>query len=425
MGKKGADAMLKLLSKDVHEFTSQIDEIARLGAKKMLAYALDQEVEQYISKHTNEVDERGHKQVVRNGYGKTRKVQLGAGTVEVTAPRVDDKREGKKFTSWILPPYFRKSPNVENLIPILYLKGLSTNDFQEALKCILGDGADGLSPASIVSLKKRWETDYDHWRKQEINDDYVYIWADGVNVNVRIGEDKKICLLVVIGVNTDGEKHLLAVEAGYRESKDSWRSLMNDLVQRGLRAPALAIADGALGFWSALREIEEFQNIKEQRCWVHKISNVLNKLPKRLQPQVKQYLHDMMRAENKASANLVKKQFDLLLKDKYENAHKCLEKDWQKMITFFDFPACHWKNIRTTNPIESAFSTVKLRTRSTRGAGSVAAAKTMAFKLLIEAEKRWKRVRSAEDLTNIKNNIAYKDGVRIYKESENQGATAM
>ena len=417
--------MLKLLSKDVNEFTSQLDEIARLGAKKMLAYALDQEVSDYIDKHSQEVNEKGHKQVVRNGYGKDRKLQLGAGTINIKAPRVDDKREGEKFTSQILPPYFRKSPNVENLIPILYLRGLSTNDFREALKCILGDSADGLSPASIVALKKRWEKDWDEWRKRPIDDDYVYIWADGVNVNVRIGEDKKICLLVVIGVNTRGEKHLLAVEDGYRESKDSWLCLMNDLIARGFKAPALAIADGALGFWSAIREIEEFKDIKEQRCWVHKIGNILNKLPKRLQPQVKQYLHDMMYAENKASANLVKKQFDLLLKDKYEKAYECLEKDWHKMTTFFNFPACHWKNVRTTNPIESAFSTVKLRTKSTRGAGSVTAAKTMAFKLLVEAEKRWKKLGGIEDLTNIKNGLAYKDGSRIYTESENQGATAM
>jgi len=420
--------MLKLLSKDhdsIHEFTSQLDEIARLGAKKMLAYALDLEVEEYINQHANEVDESGHRKVVRNGNAKQRKVQLGAGTVNIKAPRVDDRREGQKFTSQILPPYFRKSPNVENLIPILYLRGLSTNDFKEALKCILGEGADGLSPASIVSIKKKWERDFEVWRKRPVNDDYVYVWADGVNVNIRIGEDKKICLLVIIGVNTRGEKHLLSVEAGYRESKDSWLAVMNDLTSRGFKSPALAIADGALGFWSAIRSLEDFKDIKEQRCWVHKIANVLDKLPKRMQPQVKQYLHDMMRAENKASANLIKKQFDLLLKDKYEKSYTCLEKDWHKMITFFDFPASHWKNIRTTNPIESAFATVKLRTKSTRGAGSVTAAKTMAFKLLLEAEKKWKKLGGIEDLTNIKNNLAYKDGFVIYKNSENQEATAM
>lgn len=408
--------MLELVTQNEkinQEFSSKLDEIARLGAKKLLINALEIEVDEYIQKHKKYRDNNGHAMVVRNGKSKSRNLTLGCGKIDVKAPRVNDKREGQIFTSNILPKYLRKSPNIESLVPVLYLKGLSTNDFKTALESILGEGVSGFSSATIVSLKKQWEREFDDWRKRIISEDYVYIWADGVNVNIRLGEDKKLCLLVVIGVTDKGKKKLLAVEPGYRESKQSWKILIESLLSRGMNCPSLAIADGALGFWSAISEIEAFASIKKQRCWVHKIANVLDKLPKRLQPQAKQLLHDMMNAESKKSAEKVRDQFHRVFKDKYEKATCCLEKDWENLITFFNYPALHWRNIRTTNPIESAFATVKLRTRSTKGAGSTKSAQSMAFKLLKEAEKKWKTLNGKVDLTNIKNGVEYIDGIMI------------
>lgn len=395
------------------DFELSLDEIAREGARRLLHRALQLEVEEYIQQNSKELDENGHRLVVRNGLSKPRTVTLSGGSVEVSAPRVDDRREGKKFLSAILPPYLRKSAKVESLLPVLYLKGLSTNDFKSALESFLGESTMGLSPASIVKLKRIWEADFAAWEKRVINKKYVYIWADGVNVQVRLGEDKKICLLVIIGATEDGKKELLAVHPGYRESKESWLTVLRSLIDRGMTAPKLAIGDGALGFWSAIRNCEGFEETEEQRCWVHKIANVLDKLPKRLQPDAKTLLHEMMRAPTEADAEKSKESFEKLFSDKYPKAVECLTKSWSELITFFHYPAQHWQHIRTTNPIESSFATVKLRTKVTKGAGSKETAAVMAFKLLSECEKKWRKLRGLEEFKNILKGVEYKDGLVI------------
>ncbi len=278
----------------------------------------------------------------------------------------------------------------------------------------------GLSPASIVKLKKIWEADFAQWSKRAITKKYIYIWADGVNVEIRLGEDKKLCLLVIIGVTEDGEKELLAVEGGYRESKDSWLAVMRSLVGRGLTAPMLACGDGALGFWAALRSCDGFKETKEQRCWVHKIANVLDKLPKRLQSKAKELLHEMMRAETKASAEKERDQFEELYAEKYPKAVECLIKNWSVLTTYFDFPAAHWLHLRTTNPIESSFATVKLRTKVTKGAGSKNTAEVMTFKLLKECEKKWRKINVPAEIKNLLEGLAYKDGVVIPNPSHHE-----
>ena len=349
--------------------------------------------------------------LVRNGKAKERSVTLGCGTVKVNAPRINDQRAGITYTSNILPPYLRKSPNIESLLPILYLKGLSTNKFTDALVPILGEGVKGLSAGSIVALKKQWEKEFESWSARNINKKFAYIWADGVNVKVRLGDDKKVCLLVIIGVDIDGNKELIAVEAGWRESKDSWKLLLDNLVRGGFKAPLIAIADGALGFWSALRECDGYQQVQEQRCWIHKMGNVLNCFPKRLQPQVKSMLHEIMYADKKSHANSAKKIFENAFKEKYPKGVEKLNKDWEELTAFFNFPAAHWKHLRSSNPIESTFASVKLRTKATRGAGSVITAKTMTFKLMREAEKKWRVISSPNLIKEILNGVEYKDGI--------------
>jgi transposase-like protein len=294
---------------------------------------------------------------------------------------------------------------------------------EPALREFLGDGAT-LSPSTITNLKKKWEEEFSAWKKEKITEEFAYIWVDGVNLRIRLGEDNKICLLVVIGVNAKGEKKLLAAEAGYRESKDSWAAVLRDLRDRGFKAPLVAVGDGALGFWGALRAVDGFAKTKEQRCWVHKIANVLDKLPKRLQPRAKGMLHEMMRAESRAAAGKIKIKFAEEFHAKYASAVDCLEKDWAELTVYFDFPAEHWKHLRTTNPIESTFATVRLRTTITKGAGSATAAKTMAFKLLQEAEKRWNKINGVKQIENILQGIAYKDGVMVPTKSSQETPAA-
>jgi putative transposase len=400
------------------EFYSMLDEIAREGARNLILSALKLEQGEYLAWNAHHVDELGRKLVVANGKGKERSVTLGCGTVEIQAPRIDDRREGHKFISNILPPYLRKSPKVESLLPVLYLKGLSTSDFQDTLKDLLGEGTAGLSPASIVKLKAKWEQEFDEWNKQPITEDIVYIWADGVNMSIRLGEDDRVCLLVIIGATLEGKKKLLAVHPGYRESEESWACVLNALKARGLNEPMLAVGDGALGFWKALRSSQGFLNTKEQRCWVHKIANVLDKMPKRSQPDAKQLLHDMMRAETKANAEAALKRFEDLYSAKYPKAVECLTKDWKTLTAFFNFPAEHWQHLRTTNPIESAFATVKLRTRVTKGAGSKTTAVTMAFKLLQECEKRWRKLRGQAEIKNLREGLAYENGIVILNKAQ-------
>lgn len=304
------------------------------------------------------------------------------------------------------------------------MKGLSTNDFKGALAEFLGEGTLGLSPASIVKLKKIWEAEFDAWNKRKITKKYVYIWADGVNVEIRLGEDKKLCLLVIIGVTETGEKELLAVEGGYRESKDSWLAVLRSLVRRGFTAPRLAVGDGALGFWAGLRECEGLKKTREQRCWVHKIANVLDKLPKRQQVQAKKHLHEMMKASTLEDAEKERDIFAEAFTDKYPKAVECLTKNWTELTTFFDFPASHWQHLRTTNPIESSFATVKLRTKVTRGAGGKETAEVMAFKLLKECEKKWRVIRGRDEIKNLLEGVAYKDGVMVPRESHHEVAAS-
>lgn len=415
--------MLELLTDQPLKYN--LDEIVRLGAKKMLLHALEAEVSQVIEYYKGEVDAEGKRLVVRNGVGKKRTVALSSGNIEINAPRINDKRPGGKFTSHILPPYLRKSPKVESLLPALYLRGVSTNKMKGAMTEFLGKGSMGLSPASISNLITAWEKDFEEFKSRQITKKYAYIWADGVNVKIRIGDDKKVCILVMIGVTEDGDKELLAAQEGYRESKEAWLTLMRDLVARGFKNPLVAIGDGALGFWSALREIEEFKQTKEQRCWVHKIANILNKLPKRVQPEAKKLLHEMMKAPDEESANKSKEIFEKTFNDKYEKSVKCLTKDWDKLTTFFGFPAKHWTSLRTTNPIESSFATVKLRTKSTRGAGSSKTATTMAFKLLKECEKKWRKIRGLDDIENILAGVVYKDGIMVTSKSVDQETAAI
>lgn len=406
--------MLKVLSKPVANendlLSLTLDQIARAGAKKLLAHALELEVEEYIQKNQNLLKDNGHRLVTRNGRGKARKVTVGSGTIEIQCPRVNDEREGHKFESTILPPYMRKSPNVESVLPLLYLKGLSGNEFYSALSGLLGENAGGLSSASICALKKIWEREYDLWASRKISDEYVYVYADGVNVSVRLGEDKRACLLVLIGVNSRGEKELLACQGGYRESALSWKEIFLDLLARGMKAPLVIVGDGGLGLWAAIGELEEFKNVREQRCWFHKMGNVLDKMPKKVQPQAKSLLQEMANAEKKGDANDLLKKFKDLYESKYEKAHECLSKDWKELTTFFDFPAKHWRHLRTTNPIESSFATVKHRLNQTKGAGKVKMAEIMSFKLLLEAEKRWKKIRGAEEIKFLLEGALYRDG---------------
>jgi putative transposase len=283
----------------------------------------------------------------------------------------------------------------------------------------------GLSPASIVKLKKIWEDEFDLWSKRQITKRYVYMWVDGVNVQIRLGEDKKVCLLVIIGVTEDGEKDLLAVHPGYRESADSWLAVLRSLIDRGLSAPLLAIGDGALGFWAALRTCKGFEKTEEQRCWVHKIANVLDKMPKRVQPDAKGLLHEMMKAPTSADAMKARQSFENLFTDKYPKATECLVKSWSELTAFYHYPTAHWMSLRTTNPIESSFATVKLRTKVTKGAGSKVTATAMAFKLLQECQKRWRRIRGEKkDIQNLLNGLEYRDGVVVPQVSHQEAAAS-
>lgn len=407
------------------DFELSLDEIAREGARRLLTQALNLEVEEYIQQNSEEVDENGHRLVVRNGMGRSRNVTLGSGAVDIQCPRVNDRREGEKYLSSILPPYLRKSPKVESLLPILYLKGLSTSNFKSALSAFLGEGTMGLSAASIVKLKKIWEDEFDIWSKRAITKRYVYMWVDGVNVQIRLGEDKKVCLLVIIGVTESGEKELLAVHPGYRESTESWLTVLRSLIERGLTAPLLAVGDGALGFWAALRTCKGFEKTEEQRCWVHKIANVLDKMPKRVQPDAKSLLHEMMKAPTCADALLARNKFENLFNAKYPKATECLVKSWPELTTFFNYPAVHWMSLRTTNPIESSFATVKLRTKVTKGAGNKETATAMAFKLLQECQKKWRRIRGdEEELNNLLMGLVYRDGVVVTLPSHQEAAAS-
>ena len=356
--------------------------------------------------------------MVRNGRARERKLTVGSGTVPIEAPRINDKRvdpdtgERQRFSSRILPAYARRSPKVTEVLPVLYLHGLSTGDFEPALRDLLGEDAAGLSASSISRLTKAWQTEHEQFRTRGLRfHRYAYLFVDGVHVSVRLGEDNRLCLLVVIGVREDGVKELLAVEDGYRESTDSWAQVLRDLRERGLNEPKLVTGDGALGAWAALRDV--FPGAAEQRCWVHKIANVLDALPKRLQPRAKALLHEMMEAPTEVEARAARETFRGEFDAKYPKATAKLDRDWKPLTAFYAFPAEHWRHLRTTNPIESSFATVKLRTRVTKGAGSKAAALGMAYKLLRTAEERWRRFNGHELVADVLDDVKFKDGIRV------------
>lgn len=398
-----------------------LDELARAGARKMLIQALEEEVAAYIEQHKGERDASGRALVVRNGHGKARSVTMGAGTVEVEAPRVNDKRtddEGQRqrFTSKILPPYMRRSPKVAEVLPVLYLRGLSTGDFKEALSSLLGDDAAGLSASNIARLTNEWNGEYEAFKRRSLADrDYVYVWADGVHFNIRL-EDDRLCTLVIIGVRPDGTKELIAVEDGYRESTESWMTVLRDLKARGMRAPVVAVGDGALGFWAAVRDV--WPETREQRCWVHRLANVLDKLPKRIQPKAKKLLQEAMNAETREDAETEIERFESIFGAKYPKAVESLRRDKDKLLTHFDFPADHWRHLRTTNVIESPFATVRLRQRVTKGAGSRTKGLLMAFKLLEMAQLRWRRLNGASQLPAVRAGATYIDGIQQEREEK-------
>ncbi len=394
-----------------------LTEVLRAGAQQMLAVAIRAEADAYVEAHRHVRDAAGHRQVVRNGYLPSRSVLTGLGSVEVEQPRVRDRRprgEREAFASAILPPYLRKTKSVEELLPWLYLKGVSTGDFSEALGALLGPEAPGLSATTVTRLKAAWEQEYDAWRQRSfLGNPYVYVWADGVYFNIRLEDpgNARQCILVLIGATKEGKKELLAISDGYRESAQSWKELLLDCKARGLTLPPkLAVGDGALGFWAALREV--YPTTREQRCWVHKTANVLAKMPQGLQAKAKGMLHDIWMAPTRADAQ---KAFDLLLtsfRGKYPQATECLEKDRDVLLTFYDFPAEHWIHLRTTNPIESTFATVRLRTARTKGCASRTACLSMVFKLVQSAERHWRALNGSTLLPEVLEGAQFTDGAR-------------
>ena len=393
-------------------FDDQLTEVLLSGARALLAQAVESEVADFLGKHADLKTEDGLQRVVRHGHLPEREVMTGIGPVAVRQPRVRDREAvasnpGRiRFSPTILPPYMRRSKSIETLLPILYLKGISTGDFSEGLAALLGKDASGLSASAIGRLKDGWQDDHAQWQKRDLSAKrYVYIWADGIHLQARL-EDEKQCILVIIGATSDGRKELVGFTDGMRESADDWRALLLDLKRRGLDvSPELMIADGALGFWKAAGEV--WPKAREQRCWVHKTANVLNKLPKSQQPKAKRELQEIWMAETKVAAEAA---FDAL---KYEKAADCLRKDRDALLAFYDFPAEHWKHLRTTNPIESTFATVRHRTVRSKGCLSNKTALAMVFKLVEGAQKSWRRLDGHAQLPKLILGVKFTDGLEI------------
>ena len=391
-----------------------LSELLRQGARQIIAQAVEAELSEFLAQYQGLTDERGRQAVVRNGYLPERTITTGVGEVAIQVPKVRDRSSsGLKFTSQLLPPYLKRSRSVEEVLPWLYLKGVSTGDFAEALSALLGPEAKGLSAATISRLKSKWFSEHQDWQGRSLKSKrYVYVWADGIYFNIRA--DERQCILVMIGVSDTGHKELLGIEAGYRESELSWKSLLLKLKDQGLQHdPQLAIGDGALGFWKALPQV--WPTTQKQRCWVHKTANVINKLPRKLQPQAKSALWEIYRAETKTDANQAFNRFLKTYQVKYPEATDCLAKDRDVLLRFYDFPAEHWKHIRSTNPIESTFATVRLRTDQTRGAVSKETVLPLVFKLVQSAQKRWLRIRGFKHLGDVIEGIQFKDGLRLEK----------
>ena len=403
--------------------TSQdlLSEILRDGAQRLLSQAVEAEVDTWIESHKHLSDAQGRRQVVRNGHLPKRAIITGVGPVEVTQPRVHHRCGGEvldaqgrpveAFHSKILPPYLRKTKSVEDLIPWLYLKGISTGDFTESLQALLGPDVPGLSATTVTRLITTWQKDYETWSTRSLEGkQYVYVWADGVHFNIRLEENRQ-CMLVLMGATPEGKKELIAVVDGYRESEQSWRHLLLDCKQRGLVVdPKLAVGDGALGFWKALRQV--YPTTREQRCWVHKTANVLDKMPKCVQPKAKEMLHAIWMAPTRAEGHKAFDAFVEMFEAKYPKATACLKKDRGALLTFYDFPAEHWGHIRTANPIESVFATVRLRHRKTKGSGSRVACLAMVFKLMESASKKWRALNGSTLIADVIAGVQFADGVK-------------
>ena len=382
----------------------------RQGARELIATAVQAELTEFLSQFQDAVDHEGRRAVVRNGYLPEREIMTGIGPVEIKVPKTRDRSgQGIQFRSELLPPYIKRTKSIETVLPWLYLKGISTGDFSEALAALLGEDAKGLSAGTISRLKQVWNQEYDTWRQRDLSKQrYVYLWADGIYFNIR-GDDARQCILVVVGVTEQGNKEFLAIEDGYRESEQSWTEVLLDLKSRGMNPPKLAVGDGALGFWKALQKI--YGKTRSQRCWVHKTRNILNKMPKSIQPKAKQHIHDIWMAETRGDAERAFDRFLETYRLKYPKASECLEKDREELLAFYDFPAEHWIHIRTSNPIESTFATVRLRTAKTRGCVSRTTILTMVFKLGLSAEKGWRKLRGFRRLAEVINGVKFIDGI--------------
>jgi transposase-like protein len=392
------------------EAFNPLETILREGAQNLLQLAIEEEVAQYIDQHANVVDMQGHRVIVRNGHLPERELVTGIGPISVQQPRVRDHSGQSRYSSRILPRFMRRLPSVDAVIPVLYLKGVSTGNFSDALAALLGKDAPGLSATNVVRLKEGWQKDYVEWSTRDLSEkEYVYWWADGIYFNVRLDRDRP-CMLVLMGALADGTKELVAVWDGERESKASWLHVLRDLKRRGVTTPPkLAVGDGALGFWAALEE--SYPGVREQRCWVHKTANILDKLPKRIQPDAKKLIHEMYMASTREQALEAYGEFVRTYKAKYPKAVECLVKDKDVLFAFYDFPAEHWLHIRTTNPIESTFATVRHRTRQTKGCGSRMATLTMVFKLAREAERHWRKLNGHQLIAKVIEGVIFIDGV--------------
>ena len=412
--------------RQVDSVDDPLTEIAREGARRMLAVVMGVEADAFVAQHSGVALPDGRQRVVRHGHGPMRRIQTGVGPLEVQRPKVRDRAdvpeaEKIRFTSVILPRWARRSKSLDALLPVLYLRGISTGDFQEALAGLLGKDAPNLSPSVIGRLTAAWEGEYDAWRRRDLSARrYVYIWADGVYLQARM-EPIAECMLVVIGATPEGKKELVGFQVGTRESAQSWRELLVDLKARGLAvAPELAVGDGALGFWKALEEV--FPSTRHQRCWVHKVVNVLNAVPNSMALQVKRDLNEITRAPDRAAATLALDTFVQKYGAKYEKAVACLERDRDALLAFFDFPAEHWDHLRTANPIESVFATVRHRTVRTKGALSQHTALLMVFKLLMAASRTWRRLKGQNQLPKVITGVTFRDGVEVTTTSEQRAA---
>ena len=390
-------------------FRDELSELARAGAQRIIRQAVEAELGAFLEEHSTERDARGRRAVVRNGYLPSREVLTGIGLVRVRVPRTRDRSgAGRCFRSELLPPYLKKARRVEAVLPWLYLKGISTNDFGEALTALFGESVKGLSAATIARLKNGWEREYAEWRERDWHgEEFVYLWADGIYVNVRGGERRS--LLVVVGCDVRGRKHFLAMEAGFRESKESWKAVLLSLRDRGVKAAKLAVGDGGLGFWSALAEV--YPATRAQRCWVHKTANVLDKLPKRAQGEAKSMLYEIWRSDTRMNAHKAFERFLATWEAKYPRAAECLARDREELLAFYDFPAAHWGHLRTTNPIESTFATIRLRTAKTRNCLSERTALSLVHQLAMSAQKRWRRLRGFRHLAEVIADVRFTDGV--------------